>query len=100
MKTKYYKLLALLAASPLLMHAQNRPDATLTERSSTPPSSVTGANNDGSSVMDAYSVIDASVSVNLPYDMSLELGARNLLDAEYSAWPQLNGVYGNFYFWI
>jgi hypothetical protein len=50
MKTKYYKLLAVLAASPLLMHAQNRPDATLTDRSSTPPSSVTAANNDGSSV--------------------------------------------------
>ena len=47
--------------------------------------------------MDAYSVIDASVSVNLPYNMSLELGARNILDAEYSAWPQLNGVYGKFY---
>jgi iron complex outermembrane receptor protein len=57
----------------------------------------TPLNNEGSSVMDAYSVIDASVSVNLPYDMSLELGARNILDAEYSAWPQLNGVYGKFY---
>ncbi len=57
----------------------------------------TPLNNEGSSVMDAYSVIDASVSINLPYDMSLELGARNLLDAEYSAWPQLNGVYGKFY---
>ena len=50
MKTKYYKLLAVLAASPLLMHAQNRPDATITDRSSTPPSSVTAANNDGSNV--------------------------------------------------
>jgi iron complex outermembrane receptor protein len=58
---------------------------------------MTPLNNEGSSVMDAYSVIDASVSVNLPYDMSLELGARNILDAEYSAWPQLNGVYGKFY---
>ena len=57
----------------------------------------TPLNNEGSSVMDSYSVIDASVSVNLPYDMSLELGARNLLDAEYSSWPQLNGVYGKFY---
>jgi iron complex outermembrane receptor protein len=57
----------------------------------------TPLNNEGSSDMDAYSVIDASVSINLPYDMSLELGARNILDAEYSAWPQLNGVYGKFY---
>jgi len=57
----------------------------------------TPLNNDGSNVMDAYNVIDASVSLNLPYDMSLELGTRNLLDAEYSAWPQLNGVYGKFY---
>jgi iron complex outermembrane receptor protein len=57
----------------------------------------TPLNNEGNSVMDAYNVIDVSVSVNLPYDMSLELGARNLLDAEYSAWPQLNGVYGKFY---
>jgi len=57
----------------------------------------TPLNNEGSSVMDAYSVIDASVSVNLPFDMSLELGTRNILDAEYSAWPQLNGVYGKFY---
>ena len=57
----------------------------------------TPLNNDGSSMMDAYTVIDASVSVKLPYDISLELGARNILDAEYSAWPQLNGVYGKFY---
>ena len=57
----------------------------------------TPLNNEGDIEMDAYSVIDASVSVNLPYDMSLELGTRNILDAEYSAWPQLNGVYGKFY---
>ena len=57
----------------------------------------TPLNNEGSIMMDAYHVLDASLSVNFPFDIVVELGARNLLDTEYSAWPQLNGVYGKFY---
>ena len=48
-------------------------------------------------MMDAYHVLDASLSVNFPFDIVVELGTRNLLDTAYSAWPQLNGVYGKFY---
>jgi outer membrane receptor protein involved in Fe transport len=33
----------------------------------------------------------------MPYDINLEFGIQNLFDTEYSAWPQLNGVYGKFY---
>jgi iron complex outermembrane receptor protein len=57
----------------------------------------TPLNNIGTSYMDAYYVIDASVSVNLPNSIILESGVKNILDAEYSNWPQLNGVYGKFY---
>ena len=57
----------------------------------------TPLHNDGSSMMDAYNVIDTSVSIHMPYDINLELGIQNLFNAEYSAWPQLNGVYGKFY---
>jgi len=57
----------------------------------------TPLNNIGTSYMDAYSVVDASVSVKLPRSIILETGVKNIMDAEYSNWPQLNGVYGKFY---
>ena len=57
----------------------------------------TSLNNDASSLMDPYNVIDASLSVKLPYDINLEIGGRNLFNTKYSSWPQLNGVYGKFY---
>ena len=57
----------------------------------------TPLNNSGTSYMDAYSVIDGSVSVKLPQNIILETGMKNVLNSEYSNWPQLNGVYGKFY---
>jgi len=57
----------------------------------------TPLNNSGTDFMDAYDVLDASVNYNLSSDIMIEIGARNLLDAEYSDWPQLNGVYGKYY---
>ena len=57
----------------------------------------TPLSNTGTNYMDAYSVIDASVSVKLQNSIILETGVKNILDAEYSNWPELNGVYGKFY---
>lgn len=57
----------------------------------------TPLNNDGTSLMDSYMVMNASVVLKLPKSIVVEMGANNLLNSEYSDWPQLNGVYGKFY---
>ncbi|PCJ81495.1 MAG: hypothetical protein COA49_05220 [Bacteroidetes bacterium] len=57
----------------------------------------TPLNNSGTDYMDAYEVFDASVNYNLSSEILIEFGARNILNAEYSDWPQLNGVYGKYY---
>ena len=57
----------------------------------------TPLNNDGTSLMDSYMVMNASVVLKLPKNIVVEMGANNLLNSDYSDWPQLNGVYGKFY---
>ena len=57
----------------------------------------TPLNNDGTSLMDSYMVMNASVVLKLPKNIVVEVGANNLLNSDYSDWPQLNGVYGKFY---
>jgi outer membrane receptor protein involved in Fe transport len=57
----------------------------------------TPLNNDGTSLMDSYMVMNASVVLNMPKNIVVELGANNLFNSDYSDWPQLNGVYGKFY---
>ena len=46
---------------------------------------------------DPYSVLDLSIECKILYDFTVELGCRNLLNAEYSNWPQINGGYGKLY---
>jgi outer membrane receptor protein involved in Fe transport len=57
----------------------------------------TPLNNEGTSTMESYMVINSSVVLNLPKKIVVEIGANNLLDSDYTDWPQLNGVYGKFY---
>ncbi|MDG2311605.1 MAG: TonB-dependent receptor [Flavobacteriales bacterium] len=57
----------------------------------------TPLNNLGTSVMESYVVMNASVVLKLPKNIVVEMGAKNLLNSDYSDWPQLNGVYGKFY---
>lgn len=57
----------------------------------------TPLNNEGTSLMDSYMVMNASVVLNMPKNIVVELGANNLFNSDYSDWPQLNGVYGKFY---
>jgi len=57
----------------------------------------TPLNNLGTSVMESYVVMNASVVLKLPKNIVVEMGANNLLNSDYSDWPQLNGVYGKFY---
>ena len=47
--------------------------------------------------MDSYMVMNASVVLNMPKNIVVEMGANNLFNSDYSDWPQLNGVYGKFY---
>lgn len=57
----------------------------------------TPLNNLGTSVMESYVVMNASVILKMPKNIVVEMGANNLLNSDYSDWPQLNGVYGKFY---
>ena len=57
----------------------------------------TPLNNEGTSTMESYMVLNSSVVVNLQKNIVFEIGANNLLDSNYTDWPQLNGVYGKFY---
>ena len=57
----------------------------------------TPLNNGGTSTMESYMVLNSSVVVNLQKNIVFEIGANNLLDSNYTDWPQLNGVYGKFY---
>jgi len=57
----------------------------------------TPLNNNGDYTMESYMVINTSVVFNLPKELIVEIGANNLLNSEYTDWPQLNGVFGKYY---
>jgi outer membrane receptor protein involved in Fe transport len=57
----------------------------------------TPLNNNGDNTMESYMVINTSVVFDLPKELIVEIGANNLLNSEYTDWPQLNGVFGKYY---
>jgi iron complex outermembrane receptor protein len=57
----------------------------------------TPLNNDGTDIMESYMVINSSVVLDLQTNLIVEVGANNILDIEYTDWPQLNGFGGKFY---
>ena len=53
--------------------------------------------NENDIVADPYSVLDLSLECSFLFDLFIEIGCRNLLNAEYSNWLRINGGYGKYF---